>query len=58
MNGMSWKNHGFGENMWHIDHIRPVIDFPIDAKISEVNSLSNLQPLWQKDNLSKHARVN
>jgi predicted nucleic acid-binding Zn ribbon protein len=51
--GMTWENHGFGIDRWHIDHIKPVINFPNDTPISEVNALNNLQPLWQIDNLSK-----
>mgnify|MGYP003667219319 CR=1 FL=1 len=47
--GMSWGNHG----EWHIDHIKPVSKFNKESKASLVNALSNLQPLWAKDNLSK-----
>ena len=47
--GMSWSNHG----EWHIDHIEPVSSFSKDTDPSVINSLSNLQPLWAKDNLSK-----
>jgi hypothetical protein len=54
--GMSWDNHG----EWHIDHIKPIKAFfnegVTDPKI--INSLSNLQPLWAKDNLSKGAKYN
>ena len=48
-NGMSWDNYG----EWHIDHIRPISSFPVDAKPSEVNALSNLRPLWANENISK-----
>jgi len=47
--GMSWDNHG----EWHIDHIKPVSSFDKNTKPSIINALSNLQPLWAKDNLSK-----
>lgn len=51
---MSWGNHG----EWHIDHIKPISLFikegVKDPKI--INALSNLQPLWAKDNLSKSAK--
>lgn len=54
--GMTWENHG----EWHIDHIMPVSKITVnsheDAKI--INQLSNLQPLWAKDNLSKGDRIN
>jgi hypothetical protein len=46
---MTWENKGRGG--WHIDHIRPVSDFPLDASPSEVNALSNLRPLWEAENL-------
>lgn len=49
--GMNWKNHGRGG--WHIDHKRPVSSFPVGTSPMIVNALSNLQPLWERDNLSK-----
>lgn len=52
--GMSWENYGD----WHIDHIRPIADFnfesPDDPEFKECWSLWNLQPLWAKENWSKH----
>lgn len=49
--GMSWDNYG----EWQIDHIKPIDAFVkegvFDAKA--INALSNLQPLWAKDNASK-----
>ena len=54
--GMSWENYG----LWHIDHRRPIVSFdftsPEDPGFKECWSLSNLQPLWAKDNCSKGAR--
>lgn len=51
--GMSWENR----SEWHIDHKKPISRFIkqgiTDPKI--INALSNLQPLWAKDNLSKGA---
>lgn len=53
--GMTWKNHGFGDDKWHIDHIRPCSSF--DLTDPEQQKLcfhwTNLQPLWQADNLAK-----
>lgn len=51
--GMSWDNHG----EWHIDHIRPLISFPSNAEVSEVNALSNLQPLWMEENMAKFNHI-
>ena len=54
VDGMSWDNR----SEWHIDHIKPISLFIkegiTDAKI--INALSNLQPLWAYDNLSKGAK--
>lgn len=55
LDGMSWSNHG----KWHIDHIIPV-SVMIKSGITDpaiINALSNLQPLWAKDNLSKRNKV-
>jgi hypothetical protein len=51
--GMTWENHGYGDNKWHVDHVRPVSKWPPDALPSEVNALSNLQPMWQHENFVK-----
>lgn len=49
--GMSWENR----SEWHIDHKKPISRFisqgVTDPKI--INALSNLQPLWAHENLSK-----
>jgi len=51
--GMTWENYGFWG--WHIDHIKPICTF--DLKSSEQQRAcfhySNLQPLWQAENLAK-----
>jgi hypothetical protein len=47
--GMCWDNYG----KWHIDHKKPISKFDDNTKVSTINALSNLQPLWAKDNLSK-----
>jgi hypothetical protein len=53
LEGMSWDNR----NEWHIDHIKPVSSFDKNEKMSVVNSLENLQPLWAKDNLTKGSKI-
>jgi hypothetical protein len=55
--GMSWENYGLYGNKWHLDHIRPVCSFKLPDDLAECFALSNLQPLWAKDNLAKHAKV-
>lgn len=57
--GMSWDNHGYGETKWHIDHIRPCASFDLSKPEEQVKCFhySNLQPLWQKDNLQKSDKL-
>lgn len=56
--GMTWENR----NEWHIDHKRPLASFqfdgPDDPRFKEAWALDNLQPLWAKENQSKHAKLN
>ena len=55
--GMTWENQG----AWHIDHKRPVSSFnftkPEDEDFKLCFALSNLQPLWAKDNLEKSDKI-
>jgi len=55
LKGMKWDNHG----EWHIDHITP-ISVLLEQGISDpkvINCLTNLKPVWAKDNLSKNNKV-
>lgn len=58
INGMTWEKFMAGEI--HIDHIVPVSSFNIVSdeceEFKRCWSLSNLRPLWAKDNLSKGSR--
>lgn len=52
--GMSWDRR----SEFHVDHIRPIKVF-LDEGVTDpkiINALSNLQPLWAHENLSKGAR--
>lgn len=51
--GMSWQNHG----AWHIDHIVPVASATTIEEVTRLNHISNLQPLWAKDNRSKGCKI-
>ncbi|HEI0663050.1 TPA: hypothetical protein SIF69_004123 [Escherichia coli] len=53
LENMSWENYG----EWHIDHIKSIKSFIDDGvtDIKIINALTNLQPLWAFDNLSKGA---
>jgi hypothetical protein len=59
LSGMSLANYGKGG--WHVDHIIPVAAFTFsstdDPEFRKCFALSNLQPLWEKDNLSKNDKV-
>jgi|APSaa5957512535_1039671.scaffolds.fasta_scaffold63129_2 hypothetical protein len=52
--GMNWEN----VNEWHIDHIRPCASFDLRNYEEQVMCFhfTNLQPMWAKENLSKHAK--
>ena len=54
--GMSWQ--AFASGHIHIDHVRPQASFDLsdDEQWRACWSISNLQPLWAKDNLAKGAR--
>lgn len=51
--GMSWENYG----KWHIDHVKSIKAFRDEGvdDLKIINALTNLQPLWAFDNLSKGA---
>lgn len=55
LEGMSWNNR----SDWHIDHIIPCISFDLTDPEQQKKCFhyTNLQPLWAKDNLSKHAKL-
>ena len=48
--GMTWENYG----EWNIDHIKEIHTFDCDTPQNIVNSLDNLQPLWQDENIKKY----
>jgi len=48
--GMSWENYG----EWHIDHIKPIALAKDEEESIKYCHYTNLQPLWQKDNIIKN----
>ena len=56
--GMSWENYGFYG--WHADHVRPLASFDLTKPEEQKKAFhhTNLQPLWAKDNLHKHSKLN
>ena len=57
--GMTWNN--YGKDGWHIDHIIPksVFNFssPEHIDFKRCWALSNLQPMWAKENIKKQAKL-
>jgi hypothetical protein len=53
---MSWANMG----KWHIDHIVPISSFRIsgldDPEFRAAWALTNLRPLWKRDNMEKGSK--
>jgi hypothetical protein len=54
---MTWDNYG----EWHVDHVIPMSSFEFETTEDEgfkgCWKLSNLQPLWGPDNLSKGSKL-
>ena len=57
--GMSWDNHGYGHDKWHIDHIMPCVAFDLSNEEQQKKCFhwTNLQPLWHEDNLKKSDHI-
>lgn len=51
--GMSWENR----YRWHIDHIVPLSKASSIEDLLALNHVSNLRPIWSKDNLAKRDHV-
>lgn len=55
--GMDWSNYG----QWHIDHIIPLSSFDYQGTdcpgFRAAWALTNLRPMWGRENLSKGAKV-
>jgi hypothetical protein len=50
--GMGWHNM----SEWQIDHIIPVSEAKTEADVVALNQLSNLRPMWAKENNAKKAK--
>lgn len=56
--GMTWDNHGRGEQCWHLDHIKPLccLQQLTPEHLKDICHFSNYQPLWEIENLTKNAK--
>lgn len=57
--GMTWENYGKGSGKWNIDHIMPCAIFDLTKPEHQRRCFhfSNMQPLWEPENIRKHAKV-
>lgn len=57
--GMTWDNYGRGNGKWHVDHVMPcaIFDLSKPEHRKRCFHFSNLQPLWEPENLRKHDSV-
>ncbi len=55
--GMTWENYGHGNDKWNIDHIIPLTSAETVEDLYKLNHFTNLQPLWQPENLAKHDKM-
>jgi hypothetical protein len=53
LEGMSWENM----SEWQIDHIQPISLAKTIDDVKRLNQLSNLRPLWAKDNNLKKNKL-
>jgi len=50
---MNWDNYG----EWHLDHIIPLCEAKTEEELIKLNHYTNLQPLWDEDNLKKNRKL-
>jgi hypothetical protein len=57
--GMTWKNYGFGNDKWNIDHIIPLSFFNLQNPVELYMACryQNLQPMWQTENFTKSNKL-
>jgi hypothetical protein len=52
--GMNWQNRG----EWHVDHVVPISIAASEEQLLKLNHYTNLQPLWEAENLEKSDKLN
>jgi hypothetical protein len=56
--GMSWDNYGRGKDKWNIDHILPLTLYYTQPELlPKLIHYSNMQPMWQPENISKKNKI-
>ena len=57
--GMNWDNYGKGQGKWNIDHIIPCdsFDFSQEKEQKKCFHYTNLQPMWEIDNIRKSNKI-
>lgn len=51
--GMNWQNRG----EWHVDHVVPISFAASEEQLLKLNHYTNLQPLWEAQNLEKSDKL-
>lgn len=56
--GMNWDNYGYGKDKWNIDHILPLTLYYTNPELlPQLIHYSNMQPMWQIENIKKGKKV-
>jgi hypothetical protein len=57
--GMSWDNHGKGKGRWSVDHIWPMSKWNLNSAAHQMmcNHFTNIQPMWDVDNIRKSNKI-
>lgn len=55
--GMTWDNYGYGEKFWNVDHRIPLSSANSEEELYKLCHYTNLQPMWQPENLSKQDKI-
>ncbi len=55
--GMNWQNNGRGSDKWHLDHKIPLASAQTPEELYKLCYYTNLQPLWERDNISKKDKI-
>jgi hypothetical protein len=56
---MTWDNYGKGKDKWNVDHVKPISSFDLSSEkqFAKACNYSNLQPMWEVDNIRKGGKL-